>query len=236
MNLLTLALLVVSCFQPMHGKLYGVRPPCFWYFTLRRLPTQQMPMLPSSCVGEVLPFWNKLPYETKGNVRTALASLTAGWFGRAFLLEPRYIPTWSMFPTFEAGDYVLFDKVSHLFRGYRKRDVVLFRATIHCSAVTNTTDMMVKRIVAAAGDGVEVRNGHLYINGIVQKEGYIHGPSKYSIRSTKVPSGMVMVLGDNRDNSYDSHVWGFLPTKQIVGRAVLRYWPPWRMGTIEGCS
>lgn len=60
-----------------------------------------------------------------------------------------------------------------------------------------------------------------------------HQEPEYKWGPQTVPEGMVMVLGDNRNHSLDSHIWGFLPTENVIGRAVFKYWPPWRVGTIE---
>lgn len=96
------------------------------------------------------------------------------------------------------------------------------------------TEALIKRVVAVAGDTVEIKNNHLYVNDVLQDETYINELPDYSLPPTKVPMGMVLVLGDNRNHSFDSHIWGFLPDRNIIGRAVVKYWPPWRMGLVEG--
>lgn len=72
------------------------------------------------------------------------------------------------------------------------------------------------------------------MNGVKQVEPYTAEKPDYTLPATTVPVGYVLVLGDNRNKSFDSHVWGLLPEKNIIGRAVLKYWPPWRVGFVEG--
>lgn len=81
------------------------------------------------------------------------------------------------------------------------------------------------------GDEVEVLGGKLYINKEQQDEPYIAEDAKYGIRPVIVPPGKVLVLGDNRNKSIDGRYFGFLPTENIIGRAVFIYWPPQRVGT-----
>eukprot|EP01035_Chromulina_nebulosa_P018243 gene18243-23916_t len=141
-----------------------------------------------------------------------------------------------MFPTFDIGDQLIVDKISHVSREYKKRDVVVFNPSQTYTDLTGNTEALIKRIVAVAGDTIEVKDKKLYVNGVPQVEPYINENPDYELPLTKVPPEMVLVLGDNRNRSYDSHIWGFLPEKNIIGRAVFKYWPPWRVGFVEGSS
>jgi signal peptidase I len=100
--------------------------------------------------------------------------------------------------------------------------------------MTGNFDALIKRVVAVAGDTVEVKDRKLFVNGLEQTEPYINEQSDYTLPLQVVPAGMLMMLGDNRNHSFDSHVWGYLPQENVIGRAVVKYWPPLRMGFVEG--
>ncbi|KAL9259931.1 Thylakoidal processing peptidase 1, chloroplastic-like protein [Drosera capensis] len=115
-----------------------------------------------------------------------------------------------------------FDRsVSYAFREPESRSNRL-QSKIGCSKDA----AFVKRIVAKAGDCVEVHHGRLWVNGAVQDEDFILEPLNYEMPPQIIPEGYVYVMGDNRNNSCDSHDWGPLPVECIVGRSILRYWPP----------
>lgn len=152
----------------------------------------------------------------------------------------------SMDPSLENGQYILVDKLSYttrglgpleklipfvdsdddgfLFQGPKRGDVIVFEAPIAAGRD------FIKRVIAVPGDTVEVRNGAVIVNGKELAEPYLKHPGTYSwpadgSGAATVPPGHYFVLGDNRDNSSDSHIWGFLPKKNVVGRAWLSYWP-----------
>jgi len=90
----------------------------------------------------------------------------------------------------------------------------------------------VKRVIGEPGQVVRVTDGVVYINNQPLQEGYVAEPPAYQWGPESVPPESYFVMGDNRNNSFDSHVWGFLPKRYIVGRAYKIYWPPARIKSL----
>ncbi|PSN14923.1 signal peptidase I [filamentous cyanobacterium CCT1] len=148
---------------------------------------------------------------------------------RTFVAEARYIPSESMLPTLEVNDRLIIDKVSYDFGDPQRGDIVVFRPPDSLGQ----KDAFIKRLVALPGDAVEVKDGQLFINGEPQQEPYIAAKPDYQYGPVTVPPDAYLVLGDNRNKSFDSHYWGFLPKDHVIGRAVFRFWPLDRLGDLD---
>jgi signal peptidase I len=142
-----------------------------------------------------------------------------------------------MFPTYDVGDRLVAEKLTYRSRPPTAGDVIIFHPPFDRPGANALTrlfddDVFIKRVVAVAGDTVEVAGGRLIVNGAARDEPYINERPAYTLPATVVPPGHVFVCGDNRNNSYDSHVWGPLPVANIVGRAAFNYWPPAKWGPL----
>ncbi|XP_042488206.1 disease resistance protein RUN1-like isoform X9 [Macadamia integrifolia] len=145
---------------------------------------------------------------------------------RPTFVEIRYIPSSSMYPTLSVGDRIISEMVTYYFKSPAVGDIVLFSAPNILQEIGyRKEDAFIKRIVAKAGDLVEVQHGLLYLNRIACDEDFITEPPIYELDATYVPPHHVFVLGDNRNNSFDSHYWGPLPIGNIIGRYVMHFRP-----------
>ncbi|MDP4125964.1 MAG: signal peptidase I [Bacillota bacterium] len=151
-----------------------------------------------------------------------LIAFALSWVLRSYVIEARKIPTGSMLPTIQLEDRVIVDKIffkyfDHISPG----DIIVF----HPPPSAHATDDFIKRVVGVAGDKVEIRNHTTYVNDQPVYEPYVTDKSKNDFGPIVVPKDSVFVMGDNRNNSDDSRIWGFLPTQNITGRTLFRYWP-----------
>ena len=174
-------------------------------------------------------FWQ----QTKGNGITLVIAIVLAFLIRVFIAEPRYIPSDSMFPTLQQGDRLVIEKVSYYFHPPRRGDIVVFQPPNQLQMQGyEKNQAFIKRTIALGGDILSVQNGIVYVNDRSLTENYIAELPLYNLPPIQVPEGTIFVMGDNRNNSNDSHIWGFLPETNIIGRAVLRFWPWSRLGSI----
>lgn len=164
--------------------------------------------------------------------QTLALSLALAFGIRVFVAEARYIPSGSMLPTLEVNDRLIIDKLSYDFHSPQRGDIVVFNPTDTLEK-QHFHDAFIKRIIGLPGEKVEVKDGRVYINDRPLEEKYIEQRPNYRFGPVIVPPNQYLVLGDNRNDSYDSHYWGFVPRDRIIGRAVLRFWPLNRIGELQ---
>ena len=125
----------------------------------------------------------------------------------------------SMKPTLQDGEFVLVNRLAYRMGDPQRGDIIVF----HFPLDPGSQDL-IKRVIGLSGDLISVRAGVLSVNGQPLREPYIAAAPLYS-GEWQIPDGELFVLGDNRNDSSDSHSWGMLPYKEIVGKAVFIYWP-----------
>jgi signal peptidase I len=133
---------------------------------------------------------------------------------------------YSMRPTLDDGEFVLVSKLSYFWGEVERGDIVVFHFPL------NPDEELIKRVIGLPGDTVQVNDGVVYVNDQLLDEPYIAQTPMYN-GNWLVEDGHLFVLGDNRNNSNDSKDWGLLPRENVVGRAVLIYWPPPMWGVLD---
>ncbi|MGL6342831.1 MAG: signal peptidase I [Waterburya sp.] len=167
------------------------------------------------------------------NGTTVIIALLLAFLIRVFIAEPRYIPSESMFPTLSTGDRLVVEKVGYKFHPPAKGDIIVFEPPTKLRLLGyEKNQAFIKRAIATGGETVAIKDGVVYVNNQPLAEDYIAAPPEYELMPVTVPEGQLFVMGDNRNNSNDSHIWGFLPTENVIGHAILRFWPLERIGTV----
>lgn len=136
----------------------------------------------------------------------------------------------SMLPTLEDGQRLLVDRITYRFQAPQRGDVVIFRYP------ANPREHFIKRIIGVPGDEVSIKIGTVYVNGVALNEPYVNGRMlPRSFGPVLVEEDTYFVLGDNRNNSEDSRDRrvGLVPRKNLIGRAIWRYWPLADMGVFK---
>jgi signal peptidase I len=171
---------------------------------------------------------------------------------RAFVAQAYYIPSASMEPTLDINDRVVVSRISYDLHSVHRGDIVVFRAPRGVLpeprephnlflrwvrgvgatlGIVEDHTVLIKRVIGLPGDTVEAREGRVYVDGKLLLEPYLRpGTLTSSFGPIMVPPGHVWVMGDNRGDSEDSRVFGPIPIKSIIGRAIWRVWPPQRLG------
>jgi signal peptidase I len=206
----------------------------------KKLRTAESPTLTAR-----LAFWRHDPAvegqpksRWRQNIESLLLAVLVALLVRSSVVEAFWVPSGSMLPTIQIGDHLFVNKLAygmHLpfvgkeitqWRPLHRSDIIVFT-----SPVDQQTDL-IKRVIAVAGDTVEVRNKHLFINGQEVPDPHATftdphvrtGVPRDNFGPVTVPPGKFFVMGDNRDQSYDSRYWGFADASDVKGQATFIYW------------
>ena len=160
---------------------------------------------------------------------TAVLALVV-FFALRFTIDTVIIIGISMEPSFHSEQRILISKVTYRIHEPERGDVIVFRPT------NSEKGEFIKRIIALPNDTVEVKDDAVYVNGTRLKEPYIKNTPSYYLDKKKIPADNYFVLGDNRNQSNDSHNGWVVPRQNIVGKAWLSIWPPPEWGLVPEYS
>ena len=173
--------------------------------------------------------------EAKEWANSIIVALVLTLIIRTYVVQAFKIPSGSMRPTLMEGDKLFVNKFVYRFNRPERGDIVVFKYP------QDPKKDFIKRLVAFEGESVEIRDGKIIVDGKPLDEAgpfgkfyyYNHDPYGGPNEKVKVPENTYYVLGDNSANSTDSRFWGFVPEKNMKGRAIFRWWPLRRIGKIE---
>jgi signal peptidase I len=182
-------------------------------------------------------FWQELPI-------LILVALVVAVIIKTFFFQAFYIPSGSMIPTLQINDRVLVNKLSYRFGAIERSDILVFdspeaidversliqrvfRSIGEATGITSPDTVLIKRVIGLPGESVKVQDNQVYVNGNPIAEPYLpEGTIMRDFDEIVVPADSVFMMGDNRNQSRDSRVFGPIPREDIVGRAFVKVWPP----------
>jgi signal peptidase I len=187
------------------------------------------------------PFWRELPV-------LILIALVVAVIIKTFLVQAFYIPSASMENTLLVNDRVMVNKLAYTFGDIERGHIIVFddprlldsgstesvparvfRNLAESVGISTPQSEFIKRVIALPGDTIEIIDDEVVVNGRVIAEPYLHPDARMpNFAEETIPVGHVFVMGDNRNVSQDSRVFGPIPTEDVVGRAFILLWPPSR--------
>jgi signal peptidase I len=183
--------------------------------------------------SDMTPRWHKL---LKEYTEALLIAILLAFFIRSFVIQAFKIPSGSMLQTLQIGDHLLVTKFAYGIR-LPFTDILLTRFDdpesgdiIVFEFPEDESKDFIKRVIGVPGDTIEIRNKNVYRNGEQLVEPYVQHtdptikPIRDELGPITIPEGKYFVMGDNRDESYDSRFWGFVEREKILGKALIIYW------------
>lgn len=163
----------------------------------------------------------RLGEEIKDWVISILIAVVLAFFIRYFIVELYMVEGPSMRPTLVNGERLVVNKFIYRFKEPEKGEILIFKFP------KDPSRDFIKRVIAVAGDTIEIKDGRVYVNGQLLNEPYILERTRSSYPLSTVPQGTIFVMGDNRNNSEDSRFAdvGFVPLNMIKGKAMMIFWP-----------
>lgn len=175
-------------------------------------------------------------------VETIIVAFLLAIMIRATLAEARFIPSGSMIPSLLVGDRLIVEKLTYYFSSPQRGDIVVFYPPDPYAPPLNGSQRFlrwlgftseaayIKRVIGLPGETIAVEDGKVMINGQPLSENYIKEPPAQDHEPVVIPPNQFFMMGDNRNNSRDSRVWGTLPRENVIGKTFLRFWPLQRAG------
>ena len=166
--------------------------------------------------------------EIKDWIFSIVAAIVVAMFIRTFIVELYVVDGPSMRPTLQHEERLVVNKFIYHVRDPQKGEVVIFRYP------RDTSRDFIKRVIATAGDTIEIKEGHVYVNDQLLREDYILEKTRTEYPKVTIPEGTIFVMGDNRNNSEDSRFSdvGFVPLDLVKGKAIFIFWPMDEMKTL----
>ena len=171
---------------------------------------------------------NKITYHLVDTIEVIIVALAMALLARHFVIQTSLVPTGSMIPTMQIQDRLFVNKFIYRFTPPHRGNIIVFKSPF------NDGKDFVKRCIGLPGEKIEIKKGEIYINNRLLVFPGVNIQNDYSyFGPVTIPKDSYFMMGDNRGNSLDSRYWGFVPRKDILGKAMFTFWPLRRMQALH---